>query len=103
MQPGLEEGFDVPAAARLLEPSADMPSLENQERGERLDRESFDQVGAIFTRNSIELERAMVAPALEHLREKPLRASARAGLCRVKEHESRLGRRLERSVDRRSN
>jgi L-threonylcarbamoyladenylate synthase len=51
--------------------------------------EVLEQVGAVLLRDAHHLERSVVAPPLQHLREEPLDTSTMPGQCRVKEDQPR--------------
>jgi hypothetical protein len=55
-----------------------------------LHAEPLDEVGSLLLVDSVELERAVVAPALEYLGEEPFDAAARARDRRVEEDQSGL-------------
>ena len=76
MKPGGEEGLYVAAAAWPFQTGADPLPLEHDERRECPDAETLDEVGPLLLRYTVELERAVVPPALKHLREKPLDSPA---------------------------
>jgi predicted oxidoreductase len=78
VEPGSEEALDLPAATRLLEPGADDLVLDDDERRHRLDPEAFHEIGTFLLVDSVELERAVVPPALEHLREEAFGTAASA-------------------------
>jgi len=50
--------------------------LDDEERRRRRDAEALDEVRALLLVDPVELERAVVAPALEDLGEEPLGAPA---------------------------
>ena len=79
MQPGSEEALDLPATARPLEAGADDLSLDDDERRHRGDAEALDEVGPFMLVDPVELERPVVAPALEYLSEEPFDPATRAG------------------------
>src|SRR5213078_162688 len=72
VQPGLQEGLDLAATARLLEPCADRLALDDDERRKGRDVEAIDQVGSLFAGDAVELERLVVSPPLQHLGEESL-------------------------------
>src|SRR5256885_15444410 len=76
VEPGRQEPLDVPAAARPLEASCDGSAFHDDQRGEGLDPEALEQVGVLLLGHTDDVERAMVPPALEHLREESLHTPA---------------------------
>src|SRR5207244_5626608 len=70
VEPGRQEALDLTAAPGSLEASRDSLVLDDDEGRHRLDLESFDQVGMLLLRDLHDLERAVVAPPLQHLGEK---------------------------------
>jgi hypothetical protein len=90
LQPGREEALDLAAAARLLEPGLYGFALDDDEGRHRQDAEPLDEVGTLLLVHAVELERAVVAPALEYLSQEPFNATAGAGNGRIEEDESRL-------------
>ena len=87
MKPGSEEVFDLSAAARPLEARTHQLSLEHEERGKRLHRETLDEVGPLFLRDAIELEGLVISTPLQYLSEEPLDATAMTRDGRVEEDE----------------
>ena len=79
MQPGSEEALDLAAAARALEPRADDFVLHDDKRRHRLDAEPLHEIGPFLLVDSVQPERAVVPPALQHLRQEPLGATTGAG------------------------
>ena len=73
-EPGREEALDLAAAAGTHEATADELVLDDDERRHRCDAEPFDEVRALLLVDPVELERAVVAPALEDLGEEPVDA-----------------------------
>jgi len=64
--------------------------LDDEERRRRRDAEALDEVRALLLVDPIELERAVVAPALEDLSEEPVDAPAGAGRWRIEKDQTRL-------------
>jgi predicted oxidoreductase len=91
VEPGSEKALDLPAAARALEAGADDLVLDDDEGRHRVDPKALDEVGALLLVDAVELERAVVPAALEHLREEPFGTTAGAGNGRIEEHQPRLG------------
>src|SRR6185369_14703429 len=89
-QPGCEEALDLPAAPRALEAGPHELVLDDDEGRHRRDPETLHEVGPFPLVDPVELEGAVVSAALEHLREEPLDAAARAGHGRVEEDETWL-------------
>src|SRR5205807_2774668 len=90
VQPGREEGLDVAAPARAREASLHLPPLDDDERRHLVDLEPLHEVGSFLARHAVELERAVVSPALEDLRQEALDAAAVAREGRVEENEARF-------------
>src|SRR5260221_10946633 len=90
LEPGREEPFDLAAAARPLEACAHDLVLDDDERRHRPDAEPFDEIRALALVDPVQLERAVVSSALEHLREEALGAAARSRDRRVEEDQPRL-------------
>ena len=67
-------------------PATALP-FDHDERRDGLDLEALQQVGALLLRDADDLERAVVAPALQHLREEALDTPTMARQCRVEKHE----------------
>ena len=78
MEPGSEEALDLPAAARLLEPGADDLVLDDDERRHGVDAEALHEIGTLLLVDAVELEGAVVPPALEHLGEESFGTAAGA-------------------------
>ena len=74
----------------MLESRANGLPDDDDERGQCPDAEALDEIGPRLVVDAVELEGAVVAPALEHLGQEPLDTPARAGDGRVEEDESRL-------------
>src|SRR5207244_4060070 len=90
LEPGRQEALDLAAAARLLEPGLHDFVLNDDERRHRLYAESLDEVRPLLLVNTVELEGAVVAPALENLGEEPFDATTGARDRRIEEHEPGL-------------
>src|SRR5690349_966474 len=85
VQPRGEEPLDVAAAAGPLEASGDGAPLHHDERRDGVDVEALEQIRALFFGDPHHLERAMVAPTLQHLRQESLHTPTIARECRVEE------------------
>ena len=70
-----QEALDLPAAARPLEAGAHDLVLDDDERRHRRDAEALDEVRALLLVDPVELERAVVASALQYLGEEALDAA----------------------------
>src|SRR6476660_1490956 len=92
VEPGRQETLDVPASSWPLEPGRDGLLLDDDEGGNRLDLEPLVQVRPLLLRYQHDVERAVVAAPLQHLREEALNAPTMAGQARVEEDEPRLVR-----------
>jgi ferritin-like metal-binding protein YciE len=91
LEPGSEEALDLATAARPLEPRPHELPLHDDECRHGLDAETFDQVGALDLVDAIEPERAVVAAALQYLRQESLHTAAVARDGRVEKDEPGLG------------
>src|SRR3954449_6035002 len=89
-QPGGEEALDVAATTWFFEAAGDCASFDDDECGHRVDLEVLEQVRTVLLGDAHELERPMVAPSLQDLREKALDTPAMPGQRRVKEDQPRL-------------
>src|SRR6185369_6682368 len=78
-QPGVELLLELAAAARRDDPLAELAVLDDADGRNFLDAEFLREVGSLIDRNPDELERVVVAPALEYLRGEALDAAAAAG------------------------
>src|SRR5919201_2260163 len=87
-EPGSEQLLDVAAAARGLEPALHALVLDDHDGRHLADAEALGQFGVLVDVDVVELERPVVAPPLQHLREVPLDATRAAGVPRVEEHEA---------------
>src|SRR5579862_1523429 len=96
-QPGVELRFELATAARGDDPLAKLPVLHDADRREILDAELLREVRPFVDRHPHELERVVVAAALQHLRDEALDAPATPGLRGEEEDEPRS---LARSRDR---
>lgn len=74
-QPGSEEPLDVSAATRSLEAALDALSLDHHDRGQLADVKALSEVGVLIDVDVLQLERLVVTPPLQHLREIALDAS----------------------------
>ncbi len=90
MKPGSEEALDVLAASRLFQASADLLSLEHREGRHGLDAEALRELGARVAVDPVELERAVVPAALQHLGQESLHAAAAPGRGIEEEDEAGL-------------
>ena len=72
LEPRSEEALDLAATAWPFETCPDAFPFDDEEGRERPDREPLEQIGPLVLVDPIELEGPVVAPALEHLRQKPL-------------------------------
>ena len=90
LEPGLQEAFDVAAAARPLQAPRDTPPVDDDEGRHRLDLEVLEQIRALFLGDMDDVERAVVPAPLQYLGEKPFDAPTMAGQRRVKEDQARL-------------
>ena len=72
MQPGAEQLLDLAAALRRHGPVADAIAGDDDQGRYRVDAEALDELGLFLHVDAVDLERVVVAPPLEHLREIPL-------------------------------
>jgi hypothetical protein len=79
LKPGREEALDLPTASRLREAGRDRPLFHHDERRQLVDPEVLDEVRTLLLLDAIEVERSVVPPALEHLREEPLGSATSTG------------------------
>src|SRR5689334_21026695 len=102
-QPGRQRGLEIPASGRRDDPLPHLPVLDDQERRDLLDPEARREIRAPVDRHLHHVERVVIAAALEHLRQEPLRAPAASGHRRVEEDQTRTpgGDGLRRSGERR--
>ena len=92
VEPGREEALDVPAASWPLEAGRDGLVLDDDEGRHRLDLEPLEQVRMLLFRDHHDVERAVVAPPLQHLGEEPFHAPAVTRQARMEEDEPGLVR-----------
>jgi len=87
VQPGSEEALDLLAAARPFEPAFDGFVLDDDERRHGLDSETLEQIRVLLLGDPHHVERSVVAPPLEHLREETFDPPAVPRQRRVEEDE----------------
>src|SRR5947208_906340 len=85
IKPWREEALDFPAAAGALEASRDGSALHDDQRGDGLDLEAFEQVGPLLLGDPDDVERPVIPAALENLRQESLDSSAMSGDARMEE------------------
>jgi hypothetical protein len=97
VKPGGELGFQLATSCRRHDSLLHTPALDDEQRGHLVHEEPLGEIRTLVDRNLDELERVVVATALEHLREVPLGPSAAPGYGRVEEDQARaldwIGRR----------
>src|SRR5581483_4208364 len=102
-QPGGQRGLEIPAAGRRDDSLAHLAILDDEKCRDFLHLEARRKIGTPVDGNLDQVERVVVAPALEHLREESFRAPASSGHRRVEQDQTRTpgGDGLRRSGERR--
>src|SRR5581483_6560230 len=102
-QPGGERGLEIAAATRCDDPLSHLAVLDDEKRRDFLDLEARREVGTPVDGHLDQVERVVVAAALEHLRQEAFRAPAPSGHGRVEQDQTRTpgGDGLRRSGERR--
>lgn len=89
MKPGGELGFQLAASGRCHDPFLDAPPVDDEQRRHLVHEEPLGEIGPPVDGNLDELERVVVAAALQHLREVPLGPPASSGDGRIEEDQAR--------------
>ena len=90
LQPRRKEAFDLLAPARPLKACAYRLAFDHDEGRQHADAEPLEEIGALLLFDAVQLERALVAVVLEHLRKARLSAPTCTFGLGVEKHEPRL-------------
>jgi hypothetical protein len=96
LQPRRKEAFDLFAPARPLKACAHRLAFDHDEGRQHADAEPLKEIGALLLFDAVQLERAVVAAVLKHLRKERLSAPTCTFGLGVEKHEPRLLRRNDR-------
>jgi hypothetical protein len=90
LQPRRKEAFDLLAPARPLKACAYRLAFDHDKGRQQADAEPLKEIGALLLFDAVQLERAVVAVVLEHLREERLSAPTCTFGLGVEKHDPRL-------------
>ncbi len=89
MKPGGELGFQLAASGRCDDPLLHPPAVDDEQGRHLVNEEPLGEIRPPVDRHLDELERVVIAAALEHLREVPLGSATASGHGRVEQEQAR--------------